>query len=126
MTDHIIQETSLPQPKELKLIENRDLRIVWDDGHVARFTLQYFRDACPCAGCQGESDIFGELKMPVQLPILKPGKYELKQLTPVGNYAVAAVWGDGHDSGIYSWEYLLGIEQRSTPDSPAPPASPDN
>jgi len=60
--------------------------------------------------------------MPVQLPIAVPGKYELLRLTPVGNYAVAAVWGDGHDTGIYSWDYLLGLEQRY---NPGPGAAPD-
>ena len=99
------------QPTEITLTDDRVLRIVWSDGHISRFSLQYFRDQCPCAGCQGESDIFGEVRMPMQLPVTKPGKYELKHLAPVGNYAVAAVWGDGHDTGIYSWEYLRSMEE---------------
>jgi DUF971 family protein len=106
-------------PTEFKLIDKRDLRITWSDGHITHFSLQRFRDDCPCAGCQGESDIFGDVKMPFQLPIAIPGKYELKSLTPVGNYAIAAAWGDGHDSGIYSWEHLRQMEARhdlSTPD----------
>jgi DUF971 family protein len=110
-------------PKEFKLLDGRDLRITWSDGHSTRISLQLFRDECPCAGCQGESDIFGEIKMPLQLPIAVPGKYDLKRLTPVGNYAVAASWGDGHDSGIYSWEYLLDLEKRLNPapgEAPAP------
>ena len=101
-----------PHPKDITLTEDRELRITWSDGHVTRFSLQYFRDQCPCAGCQGESDIFGDVRMPIRLPVTKPGKYELKKLTPVGNYAVAAAWGDGHDTGIYSWEHLLSMEDR--------------
>ncbi|MBN1448844.1 MAG: DUF971 domain-containing protein [Bacteroidetes bacterium] len=115
---------AVPHPKEITLTENRELRIVWIDGHVTHFSLQYFRDQCPCAGCQGESDIFGDVRMPIQLPVTKPGKYELKKLTSVGNYAVAAVWGDGHDSGIYSWEHLLYMENRqaATSNTPGDPA----
>lgn len=105
---------SLPHPKEIKLTDDRELRIAWSDGHISRFSLQYFRDQCPCAGCQGESDIFGEVRMPMQLPIARPGKYDLKKLTPVGNYAIVAVWGDGHDTGIYSWEHLLTMEERQS------------
>lgn len=111
-----------PAPKEFKLLDGRDLRITWSDGHVTRVSLQFFRDECPCAGCKGESDIFGEMKMPLQLPIAVPGKYELRRLAAVGNYAVAASWGDGHDSGIYSWDYLLEMENRL---NPAPGAQPD-
>jgi len=111
-------------PRAFKLLEARDLRITWSDGHITRFPLQLFRDECPCAGCSGESDLFGEIKMPVQLPIARPGQYELKSLTPVGNYAVAAVWGDGHDSGIYSWQYLLDMEakQAASAHTPSDPA----
>ncbi len=114
-----------PQPTEIKLSDDRILRIVWSDGHISRFSLQYFRDQCPCAGCQGESDIFGEVRMPVQLPVTKPGKYDLKHLAPVGNYAIAAVWGDGHDTGIYSWEHLLTMEDQQGGDKTAADSSRD-
>ena len=98
-------------PTGITLTPEHDLKFVWSDGHAVRFSLAFLRDNCPCAGCQGETDILGNLHMPLQLPILKPGKYELKAVTPVGNYAVALVWGDSHDTGIYSWQYLLGLEQ---------------
>ncbi|HOJ04560.1 MAG TPA: DUF971 domain-containing protein [Bacteroidota bacterium] len=104
-------------PKEIKLLENRDLRILWSDGHIVHIPLQFLRDECPCAGCKGETDIFGEIRMPMQLPIAIPGKYELKRLAPMGNYAIVASWGDGHDTGIYSWEYLLELERRLDPAS---------
>jgi DUF971 family protein len=109
------------QPKEFKLVDGKDLRITWSDGHVTRMPLQLFRDECPCAGCKGESDIFGEIRMPMQLPIAVPGKYELRRLTPIGNYAVAASWGDGHDTGIYSWEYLLTLEEGLNPSAGSAP-----
>ncbi|MDX9759046.1 MAG: DUF971 domain-containing protein [Bacteroidota bacterium] len=102
----------LLHPTGFKLIDGRDLRITWSDGHIVHVPIQRFRDECPCASCQGESDIFGTIRMPMQLQIAVPGKYELKSLTPLGNYAVAALWGDGHDSGIYSWDYLRAMEAR--------------
>ena len=47
------------------------------------------------------------------LKTFKPGMNELRSLTPVGNYGVQASWADGHDTGIYSWDYLhdLGKHQ---------------
>jgi DUF971 family protein len=104
-----------PTPVAFARTDANELRITWSDGHIARFSLQVFRDHCPCAGCQGESDLFGVKHMPLQLPVMTPGKYELARLTPVGNYAIAAVWGDGHDSGIYSWAHLLAMEDGTGP-----------
>lgn len=97
-------------PTEILLTPERELRITWSDGHVVRLSLQFLRDECPCAGCKGESGLLGVHYVPTQLPILTLGKYELKSLNAVGNYAIAATWGDGHDSGIYSYDYLLKLE----------------
>ena len=38
-----------------------------------------------------------------------PGMNELVSLNPIGNYGVQATWGDGHDTGIYTWEMLRRI-----------------
>ena len=44
---------------------------------------------------------------PDNLLELKPARdYTMNELNPVGNYALQPVWNDGHDSGIYTWEYL--------------------
>jgi DUF971 family protein len=84
------------------------LTVVWDDSHVSNFTMQELRDGCPCAGCKGEV-LFGRVYRPAQLPMFSPGMYDLVGLTPVGQYAVQAKWKDGHDTGLYSWEYLRAI-----------------
>ena len=47
---------------------------------------------------------------PAPLKMFKEGMYELKRLVTIGQYAVQAYWGDGHDTGIYSWEYLKMLE----------------
>ena len=99
-------------PTGITLTPEHELKFTWSDGHTVRFSLAFLRDHCPCAGCQGETDILGNLHLPMQLPILAPGKYELKGVTPVGNYAVAVTWGDSHDTGMYSWQYLLDLEKR--------------
>jgi DUF971 family protein len=82
-----------------------ELRVVWDDGHISHYALPYLREECPCAACKGEM-LFGNVYRPPALKMFTPGMNELESLTPVGNYGVLARWKDGHDTGIYSWDYL--------------------
>ena len=85
-----------------------DLAIKWDDGGESFISLEKLRRACPCAGCKGERDVMGNIyKGPDQ--ILSPRSFELLRISTVGSYAVVPVWGDGHNTGIYSFEYLKHV-----------------
>ncbi len=85
-----------------------ELAIKWDDGTESFILLEKLRRYCPCAGCKGETDIMGNLyKNPEQA--LTPAAFELRGLTLVGTYAVQPFWGDGHASGIYSFDYLRKV-----------------
>ena len=88
--------------------EGAELVVTWDDRHVSRYPLEYLRAECPCAACKGES-IFGTFYPPPKLPMFTPGMNELVTLAPTGGYGVQAAWKDGHNTGIYSWEYLRAI-----------------
>jgi DUF971 family protein len=84
--------------------EGDSLVIDWSDGKRSALTWRQLRDACPCASCREERD-----KPPDPFRILKPS--ELVPLAPVamervGRYAYKITWSDGHDTGIYSLEYL--------------------
>ncbi|HYM20106.1 MAG TPA: DUF971 domain-containing protein [Candidatus Kapabacteria bacterium] len=97
------------RPTQIKRDNERNaLVITWDDGHTSFFPITFLRDECPCAGCKGET-ILGT-HYPAPLKIFKEGMYKLARLETVGQYAVQAYWKDGHDTGIYSWEYLLMLE----------------
>ena len=80
--------------------------MTWDDGHISPFPLTYLRDQCPCAECKGETVLLHSYQ-PIRREE-KPGRYELKGMHVVGNYALQIIWGDGHDTGLYSWQYLRG------------------
>jgi len=85
-----------------------EVAIRWEDGTETYIPLEKLRRACPCAGCKGESDIMGNLyRGPEQK--LNPASFQLRQLVPIGTYAVQPVWGDGHATGIYSYDYLRAI-----------------
>lgn len=103
------------KPISIQKINLSQLAIIWDNGHKSICHLEKLRDLCPCASCSGETVLLHEYK-PIPQKQDTPGRYELKGITTVGSYAIQLEWGDGHNTGIYSWEYLL--KQCSEPHKP--------
>ena len=86
--------------------ESRVLEVEFDDGRAFRIPFELMRVYSPSAEVQGHG--------PGQ-EVLQTGKREidLTALEPVGNYAVQPTFSDGHDTGLFSWDYLyfLGSQQ---------------
>lgn len=100
-------ESTVPQPVALTLHQaSRVLEIGFDDGAVYRLPFELLRVYSPSAEVQGHG--------PGQ-ETLQTGKREVQitAVEPVGHYAVQPRFSDGHDSGIFTWEYLhrLGSQQ---------------
>lgn len=98
---------STPIPTEIKLHkQSRILEVAFNDGKRFNLPCEYLRVYSPSAEVRGHG--------PGQ-ETLQVGKkdVEITHIEPVGQYAVVLVFSDGHDSGIYSWDYLydLGMEQ---------------
>jgi DUF971 family protein len=96
-----------PTPQDLTVHgQSRVLEVTFSDGAHFRIPFELMRIYSPSAEVQGHG--------PGQ-EVLQTGKrdVELTALEPVGNYAVQPTFSDGHDSGIFSWDYLyfLGSEQ---------------
>lgn len=96
-----------PTPTEIKLHQtSRKLEIAFSDGAHFELPYEYLRVYSPSAEVRGHAP--GE-------EVLQVGKknVEVKHVEQVGNYAISLVFSDGHDSGIYSWNYLhdLGTRQ---------------
>ena len=96
-----------PTPQSITVHEqSRVLEVVFSDGAAFRLPFELLRVYSPSAEVMGHG--------PGQ-EVLQTGKREvtLVGLEPVGNYAVKPVFSDGHDSGIFSWDYLyeLGAAQ---------------
>ena len=96
-------------PTDLQVIGD-ELAIKWPDGTESFIKLERLRRACPCAGCQGETDIMSNLYKGPEQP-LSPASFHLKQMTRTGTYGVTPVWGDGHASGIYTFDYLRRLAE---------------
>ena len=95
------------RPLDIQPIGN-ELAVKWHDGGESFIPLETLRRYCPCAGCKGETDIMGNLyKNPAQ-PLTSKA-FELIRFTVVGGYAIQPVWGDGHATGIYSFDYLKRV-----------------
>ncbi len=98
-----------PTPQALTVHnQSRVLEIVFSDGAAFRLPFELLRIYSPSAEVQGHG--------PGQ-EVLQTGKRDvgLVELEPVGNYAVQPRFSDGHDTGIFSWDYLyfLGEKQDS-------------
>ncbi len=85
-----------------------ELAIKWDDGSESYIKLERLRRACPCAGCKGEMDVMGNVYRNPDKP-LALSAFQLVRIVSVGGYAVQPVWADGHNTGIYSFDYLRRV-----------------
>jgi len=90
----------------------QDLAIKWDDGAESFIPLDRLRRHCPCAGCRGEADIMGNLYRNPDKPLV-PEAFRLLRIDRIGGYAIQPVWGDGHATGIYSYDYLKRLAEVS-------------
>ena len=103
-----------PKSVNVNLTTGTGVDIEWKDGHRSHYNFAYLRDACPCALCNEERDKTsrqpGEPAKPAPgaLPMFKPSAKPVSA-EGVGKYAIRFKWNDGHDLGIYSWQFLRGV-----------------
>jgi DUF971 family protein len=92
--------TARPWPTELRLSKDKaTFTVAFDTGESFALAAEYLRVESPSAEVQGHG---GDQKLIVD------GKRQVKieAIEPVGNYAVRLRFDDGHDTGLYSWDYL--------------------
>lgn len=99
-------DRNTPRPTEINLHQqSKVLDVAFDDGRQFSMPCEYLRVFSPSAEVRGHG--------PGQ-EVLQTGKRDvnIKAIEPVGVYAVKLVFTDGHDTGIYSWDYLydLGVK----------------
>ena len=89
------------EPTQIVYESDSELTIAWSDGGESRLQAAQLRRSCPCATCVNEwtgEKILDEKKIPDDLTFDAP---EI-----VGRYALTFRFSDGHDTGIFSFEYL--------------------
>jgi DUF971 family protein len=93
---------------QVKQLSSSELSFAWNDGHQSLIAMRTLRDACPCAGCKGETVLF-RTYAPPGVDVNTSGRYELKGIDQIGGYALKFLWADGHDMGLYTWEHLRDL-----------------
>lgn len=99
----------MSQPTALTLHQRSQiLEIAFDDGQTFNLPFEFLRVYSPSAEVRGHG---------AGQEVLQTGKrgVGITALDPVGNYAVQPTFSDGHNTGLYSWDYLhtLGVKQQS-------------
>jgi DUF971 family protein len=97
-------------PKSIKVKKEKSLEIIWDDESVSNITLKHLRDECPCATCKGETILLKTYRPPAK-KMITPEMYMIGNIETVGEYAIQISWKDGHNTGIYSWDYLQELKK---------------
>jgi DUF971 family protein len=91
-------------PTRVKRVSPTQTDIAWNDGHFSSYSSWYLRENCPCAACIEE---FTGVRKVIRGSI--PSGLERVSLDLVGNYALNFGWSDGHDTGIYTFDYLRNL-----------------
>ncbi len=97
------------QPVKVKLSTDKFLLIEWNDNSHSSFKLTMLRRFCPCASCLADREKQGKN----YIPIFGRDQVKVESIKPVGNYALGIKWNDGHDSGIYEYQYLYKLAEKN-------------
>lgn len=92
-----------PRPSHIKLHQkSRLLEITFDDNTECMLACEFLRVYSPSAEVRGHG---------VGQEVLQVGKEDVNitAIEPVGQYAIRLVFSDGHDTGLYSWDYLYDL-----------------
>lgn len=102
-------------PEKLALADPGRLVIQWSDGQRREYSVRELRDRCPCATCREKRS---QPPPPAtSLTVLSPAELRplaLVDMKPVGNYAYSIAFSDGHDTGIYTLEFLRELGREMT------------
>jgi DUF971 family protein len=111
-----IDQRKKPLSIKIHVSSGAGVDITWADQHQSHFDFSYLRDECPCAMCnekrEKDAQLVGKATSPQisspALPMFKP-KMRAQSATQVGNYAVQIAFNDGHNTGIFSYDYLRSV-----------------
>lgn len=85
------------KPKQIQIFPSGELGLLWEDGHESLYLAQELRKHCPCARCQEGVQNTTSVDL---------GQNTIKEVFHVGHYALSIRWVDGHDTGIYTFDFL--------------------
>ena len=102
-------------PTDLQLVDSDSLKITWNDGAEHTLSVRTLRDACPCASCREKRNSAGPAELLPVLTVQETQPLRVQGMRPVGNYAYAIAFSDGHDTGIFTLEFLRQLGEGTQP-----------
>ncbi len=90
------------KPEKIEVLDKTKLKLVWKDGESRVYSLMYLRELCPCAICEEERGKWSS----TFIPLFMTSQITLREIRPVGSYAINLIWEDGHNTGIYEYSKL--------------------
>ena len=99
----------MKQPKDVQIV-GEEIAILWQDGEEDYFPMAFLREFSPSAENIGERDVLGNLYGGTG-PKKHPG-VSVVGWGFMGNYAIRFDFSDGHDTGLFSYDYLIGLRER--------------
>jgi DUF971 family protein len=99
-------------PVNLAIRPPDKLWISWSDGMEREYRFVDLRKECPCATCKEKRMNPAPANRLMVLAPQEAQPVKIASMSPLGNYAYAITFNDGHDTGIYTLEFLreLGTE----------------
>jgi DUF971 family protein len=90
------------------------MSVVWDDGSCQELQLGDLRRLCPCAVCEGNRAQQTADALHMISPDELNASAAISDVVPVGRYAIQIRWQDGHDTGIYTYDFLRALGTESS------------
>lgn len=91
------------------LREKGMMSIQWKDQTEQELRLDDLRRLCPCAVCEGNRMAQDSDALHMISPDVQAASSGVVEIVPVGRYAIQIRWEDGHDTGIYTYEFLRSL-----------------
>ncbi|VAX23071.1 hypothetical protein MNBD_IGNAVI01-2484 [hydrothermal vent metagenome] len=95
------------RPVKIEVTESPSLKILWNDETVSEISLIELRKGCPCAVCSAEEEGFSH-----SYKVYRGDEVEISDISVVGSYAVSVAWKDGHNTGLYEFQYLKELAEK--------------
>lgn len=103
----------MDQPKHIDIKRDKGVTIEWADGSTSYYSVKYLRRLSPSAEQRKLLDEMKEnplMVLPANLVSKSDEPLTIADAQFVGRYAIKLIFSDGHDTGIFSWEYLREID----------------
>lgn len=111
-----------PSPRAIDLKKDRGLTVRWADGASSYYSIAYLRRFSPSADArQLREDLAKNPLTILPAAAANAGPLVATKAELVGNYAIRITFSDGHDTGIYSWDYLREIDPAAVGERGGPP-----